>query len=374
MKENLLEKNDVINENKYTIYMHKNKINGKVYIGQTRTSVNNRWRDGKGYKGCTLFERAINKYGWDNFDHIVVASNLTQEESCQMEKDLITLYESTNPERGYNLSTGGESGHTGVPMSQEARQKISEAQKGKFVSQETRKKMSLALKGKAPSALSLQKAAEVHNVEVVQLTIDGEYVSCYSSYAAASKQTGINESSISACCNNRDHSKSAGGFLWIKKTDYNLKDKNELYYQNEHLRPVIQLTKSGKYVAEFNSCKEAQNAMNKSSSNSINSCCRGDTMSAYGFIWVYKDEYNENKDYTYKRKPYANQYAVIQLDVNGNFIAEFNSVQDAHKTTGINYCCICDCCKGIQQTAGGFVWKKKIDDATILIKGGETDE
>jgi predicted GIY-YIG superfamily endonuclease len=63
VKEILLNKNDIINENKYTIYMHKNKINGKIYIGQTRTSVNDRWQDGKGYKGCTLFDRAINKYG-----------------------------------------------------------------------------------------------------------------------------------------------------------------------------------------------------------------------------------------------------------------------------------------------------------------------
>lgn len=304
MNEVLLDKN---NENKYTVYMHKNKINGKVYIGQTSTSVNHRWQEGKGYKGCTLFERAINKYGWDNFEHIIIADNLTQDVSSQMEKDLIALYDSRNPQKGYNISAGGDSGHAGVPMSAEARRKISESQKGKIVSSETRNKMSLALKGRSPSTFALQKANEVHSVEVVQLTLDGKYIDCYCSSSEASRKTGINESTINACCNNRGNNKSAGGFLWMKKVDYDANCTNNLYYKNDHIRPVIQLTKLGKYVAEFNSCKEAQKAMGKINSNNINQCCRGESKSAYGFIWVYKDEYDINKDYTYKRKPYENQ-------------------------------------------------------------------
>lgn len=358
------------NKQEYTVYMHKNKINNKVYIGQTRTSVNNRWQDGKGYKGCTLFERAINKYGWDNFEHIIVASNLTKEESCQMEKDLIALYESTNPQKGYNISTGGESGHTGVPMSKEAREKISIANKGKIVSEETRKKMSVASSKYKISDLAYIRAAEVHNIPVVQLTKDGLYVNTYVSSAEAERQTGINAADISVC--RRGESKSAGGFIWVDASTYN-KQPDIFFYKNDHVRPVIQLSKTGEYVAEFESCKQAQIAMNKSTSNNINQCCRGESMSAYGFIWVYKDEYDENKDYTYKRKPYANQYPVIQLDRDGNFITEFNSVQDAHKTTGINYCCICDCCKGVQQTAGGFVWKKKTSDNIELVKGGDSN-
>ena len=33
----------------FTIYMHRNKINQKVYIGQTSQTVENRWRNGYGY-------------------------------------------------------------------------------------------------------------------------------------------------------------------------------------------------------------------------------------------------------------------------------------------------------------------------------------
>ena len=47
----------------YKIYMHKNKINGKVYIGQTKQSLKNRWSNGYGYRECPKFWRAIQKYG-----------------------------------------------------------------------------------------------------------------------------------------------------------------------------------------------------------------------------------------------------------------------------------------------------------------------
>lgn len=49
--------------NKFTIYMHKNKINKKVYIGQTIQEPKDRWKNGAGYKTCTKFYNAIKKYG-----------------------------------------------------------------------------------------------------------------------------------------------------------------------------------------------------------------------------------------------------------------------------------------------------------------------
>ena len=43
-----------------TIYLHRNKINNKVYIGQTiQDNLNYRWKNGKGYNTCTYFYNAI---------------------------------------------------------------------------------------------------------------------------------------------------------------------------------------------------------------------------------------------------------------------------------------------------------------------------
>lgn len=91
-----------------TIYMHKNKINGKVYIGQTIQQVEDRWKNGTGYKTCYIFYSAIQKYGWDNFEHIILEQgDWTQEELNEKEKYYINLYDSTNSNKGYNITKGG---------------------------------------------------------------------------------------------------------------------------------------------------------------------------------------------------------------------------------------------------------------------------
>ena len=56
----------------YTVYLQINKVNRKVNVGITSMRVENRWREGKGYKKCEIMNRAILKYGWSNFEHIIL--------------------------------------------------------------------------------------------------------------------------------------------------------------------------------------------------------------------------------------------------------------------------------------------------------------
>ena len=64
----------------YLIYCHVNKINGKRYVGYTSYThnPNRRWRDGLGYLNGhhKIFASAILKYGWDNFEHIILENNI----------------------------------------------------------------------------------------------------------------------------------------------------------------------------------------------------------------------------------------------------------------------------------------------------------
>ena len=93
-----------------TIYLHRNKINNKVYIGQTiQNDPNDRWKNGNGYKTCTYFYRAIQKYGWENFEHIILEQNSswTQEELDKKEKEYIILYRANDISYGYNITEGG---------------------------------------------------------------------------------------------------------------------------------------------------------------------------------------------------------------------------------------------------------------------------
>ena len=137
----------------YTVYMHVNKINNKKYIGITKTSVNKRWgRDGCGYRSDkqSVFCRALQKYGWDNFEHVILYENLSQDEACNMEIKLIKEYKTQDSNFGYNVQPGGQLGNDGVVFSEESKKKMSEAHKGKKLTDEHKKKISEGCKGHNP--------------------------------------------------------------------------------------------------------------------------------------------------------------------------------------------------------------------------------
>lgn len=152
-------------ENKqYCVYKHVSP-SGKVYIGQTCRKPEYRWNKGKGYKSHPHFYRAIEKYGWDNFEHVIIADGLTKKEADWLEKYLIAFYETMNPLKGYNHTKGGE-GTTGYVKSAESRHKTSESMKGNknglghVLSAESKRKMSESSKGKVMSDSARQKMSE----------------------------------------------------------------------------------------------------------------------------------------------------------------------------------------------------------------------
>ena len=94
-------------EGNYTVYKHV-APNGKVYIGITCQTFKARCGvKGKGYRKQPHFWNAIQKYGWDNIQHIIIAEGLTEEEASIAERKLIKRYDSRNPEKGYNHDVGG---------------------------------------------------------------------------------------------------------------------------------------------------------------------------------------------------------------------------------------------------------------------------
>ena len=94
----------------YCVYIHRNIINNKAYIGISSygDDPNQRWQNGKGYIKQSLFYNAIIKYGWDNFEHIIWAEHLTEEDAKKWEIRLIAMFNTTDSDFGYNISNGGE--------------------------------------------------------------------------------------------------------------------------------------------------------------------------------------------------------------------------------------------------------------------------
>lgn len=52
---------------------------------------------------------------------------------------------------------------------------------------------------------------------------------------------------------------------------------------------------------------------------------------------------------------------IIQMDMDGNFIKEWNSIKEASCVLGIDNSCITKCCKGKRKSCGGFTWKYSTD-------------
>lgn len=217
----------------WCVYMHTNKINKKVYVGITSKDVDRRWLEGGGYTGRNKdgsyrqpkFAKAIDKYGWDGFDHIVFAEGLTHDEACHMEKLLIAFWDSMN--NGYNCTEGGE-GVSGIIRSDEWRRKQSEAQSGKVPSEKTRQIWREQRKGKnngmygrhhteeAKKKMSDSRGVKIYCVEEDKF---------YNSAKEAAEAHGCCRSNIkNAVCG---ISKTACGMHWLRASDVEkLQDKD----------------------------------------------------------------------------------------------------------------------------------------------------
>lgn len=130
---------------KFIVYIHISPSN-KKYVGITSRSPNQRWNNGKGYKNNEHFYNSIQKYGWNNFKHIIVAENLSKEEACELEIKLIKKFNTQDYHFGYNNTSGGE--HT--TFSNESKKKMSESKKGYIPSQATIEKLCIARQGHTP--------------------------------------------------------------------------------------------------------------------------------------------------------------------------------------------------------------------------------
>jgi group I intron endonuclease len=188
----------------YCVYKHTSP-SGKVYIGITKRDPTKRWCNGKGYRSQRVFFRAIQKYGWNNFEHEILYTGLSKVDAEEKEVELIAEHRCTDRRFGYNVENGG---NCGEKHSEETKMKISKANKGR----------STWAKGKhftddhkhklRESNLHKQKNSKA----VVQMTDEGEVVAIYGSIRDAERQTNINRRCISFCLNGT--CKHAGGFIW----------------------------------------------------------------------------------------------------------------------------------------------------------------
>ncbi len=95
-----------MSESNYSVYVHTSPC-GKKYVGITKQNPIDRWKKGKAYPSNKYFTEEIEKYGWDNFQHEIVAEKLSKADAEAMEIKLIKEFKSDNKEFGYNITKGG---------------------------------------------------------------------------------------------------------------------------------------------------------------------------------------------------------------------------------------------------------------------------
>lgn len=121
------------------IYMTKNLVTGKLYIGQHKRTMNPKDIDDTWYLGSgTAFRKAITKYGEENFERTIIYECDNASHLNYMEKIFIDYYNAVEDDKFYNLVVGGN-GSSG-PRSEEAKQNMRHPYKP--MSEEARKHMS----------------------------------------------------------------------------------------------------------------------------------------------------------------------------------------------------------------------------------------
>lgn len=292
------------------IYIIKNSINEKVYIGQTARTIEARWNQHKAsaLRGDTqgmILYNAIRKYGVDNF-YVSLLEETKIENLNERERYWIKYYNSKTP-NGYNVREGGDD-----PGRKEVYQ--IDGQTNKII-----KVYSCAMDAAEENNLDLSHLTKVcrheenscggykwsysenydeffiqniqiqeKNYTICQIDINtGKLIKIWDSVQQASKTLNIDPTSIFHCFSGRYN--NAGGFCWCKEKDF------DNYIFKPRFKKVIQLDKNNNNIIKiWNSAQEAADFLNKNA-NTIRAAARGKLKTAYGYKWKYEGEMNYDK-------------------------------------------------------------------------------
>jgi len=199
--------------------MIRNKINGKIYIGQTIRSVKIRLEEHqKGKRGCSAIYDAIKKYEWNNFE---IDWYECPDEDLNFDEELLVREMGTLSPDGYNLMEGGGSGGK---RSEESKQKMSGENHhmwGKTHNGETRRKIGDGNRGKTVSKETKQKmiksrTGEKHHSSkrVYQYSLDGTFINSFGSSGEAGLHMKKDGSLIRRCALGVNGYKTAYKFKW----------------------------------------------------------------------------------------------------------------------------------------------------------------
>lgn len=326
----------------YFVYIHTSPSN-KKYIGIS-ANPKQRWGiNGSGYKSQHKFYNAILKYGWDNFKHEIVKTNLTLAQAEIEEVKLIQQFDTYK--NGYNSDLGGR-GSLGHAVSVEARQK-----------------MSIKKIGKKPANTGFLRPIRT----VYLFSIVGVLLYETKGYLEMAHYCNIPKSSVINCCNTA----SVYNNTWIFLNDLNnsperlkfIIEQYKLKLSNKAEFKIYQYTLSGDFVAAFSTYREAAEKTGIPF-GSIGKSCSGFSPQVNGYIFLKACDIDKLADRikvvaeTSSRKKSNKPYVVYQYSVTGELLATFNSFRSASEVLKIPKKAIEANCNGKCKSSYGFIFKR----------------
>lgn len=348
------------------------------------------------YKGG-VFRKAIEKYGWDNFEHEIVAENLTKDEASLMEQTLINKLNSlAKNNTGYNVTGGGIEGEEicygkEICLFDENLNLldtfISHAEASEKTGQcESSIRQSInSFSFTSSRRLWFPKENLIDNkipkslIEKIDRKNLGEPVYQFLYDKKTRKITFLKEfnnvtdaaNAINSYPTNIRYSiKTNGtckGYIFRYKKDIDdLENFIISYVHPKIIRPTKAVYRiSYDHVAKkYSSINEIIEENPHMLSNTISQCCLGYIPSAYGYFWIYEKDvddvnlYMQSLNFSILEK----SIPVLQFDLKGNLIKEYASAFDASKEDELfNSARILLCCRHKQKTSNGYVWRFKYD-------------
>lgn len=129
---------------------------------------------------------------------------------------------------------------------------------------------------------------------------------------------------------------------------------------NQQAKPIVCLTLDGKFVKKYNSAAQAEREDGFTNSTVL-MCCKKQSLTCKGHLFMYEEDYLKNGPIKYKKPRNVRCKKVIQCDDKGNYIARFDSIQDASEMTGTSRTSILGCLSGKYKKANGFIWVHEND-------------
>lgn len=338
------------------IYKITNTINGKMYIGQTRRTIEQRWKQHirSSFSNSSFdkgpFHLAIKKYGIDTFK-VEQIEECNNEELNDRETYWIEYFDARH--KGYNVTTGGEHHwkwetkeilelwNEGLGVS-EIMKKLN-ANSGSMISDRLK---SEGITTDEIMSRGYKRSGKTKRLPIYMYDRDGNYIKEFNSKHEAAKEIGYNgplkggQFTHSTIC----------GYQFrrykVDKLDSSIKP---------HQLEVHQYTLEGDYIASYPSLTEAAIVVtkNKDAHTSIGVACKKDKgrIQAYGYRWSFEKVEKLPPIVTKKCRP------VIRISLDGTERKLYPSAAQAGRENNVSDRGILYACNGVQHTSGGYKWE-----------------